>query len=217
MVSTNLFAPISILRCCEFFFHFHQIPSFPLEIANNTRPLNTIVSTINTLTRSTYEQWCFKCKIELGKTLYDLVTGATDPPDENDDEATLSAWEVVNREAMRILIPSIVEPEFQLIRNCDSAAEIWTVLKANFEDTSMLRQCNTFEQLISLKYMQDKTIHDHINAFNKLYQEIKTYKHFKELPDAIWVAPFLRSLPSEYAAFARSYNKELEKTKLNDI
>ena len=94
-------------------------------MANNTRPLNTIVSTINTLTRSTYEQWCFKCKIELGKTLYDLVTGATDPPDENDDEATLSAWEVANREAMRILIPSIVEPEFQLIRNCDSAAETW--------------------------------------------------------------------------------------------
>ena len=142
-------------------------------MANNTRPLNTIVSTINTLTHSTYEQWCFKCKIELGKTLYDLVTGTTDPPDENDDEDTLSAWEVANREAMRILIPSIVEPEFQLIRNCDSAVEIWTVLKANFEDTSMLRQCNTFEQLISLKYMQDKTIHDHINAFNKLYQEIK--------------------------------------------
>src|SRR5436309_10575516 len=90
-------------------------------MANNTRPLNTIVSTINTLTRSTYEQWCFKCKIELGKTLYDLVTGATDPPDENDDEDTLSAWEVANCEAMRILIPSIVEPEFQLIRNCDSA------------------------------------------------------------------------------------------------
>src|SRR5437762_13647024 len=84
----------------------------------------------------------------------------------------------------------------------------------------MLRQCNTFEQLISLKYMQDKTIHDHINAFNKLYQEIKTYKHFNELPDAIWVARvarFLRSLPSEYAAFARSYDKELEKTKLNDV
>lgn len=186
-------------------------------MANNTKPLNTIVSTINTLTRTTYEQWCFKCKIELGKTLYDLVTGVTDPPDENDNEATLSAWEVVNREAMRILIPSIVEPEFQLIRNCDSAAEIWTVLKANFEDVSMLRQCNTFEQLISLKYMPDKTIHDHINSFNKLYQEIKTYKHFKELPDAIWVARFLRSLPPEYSAFARSYDKELEKTKLNDV
>jgi hypothetical protein len=84
----------------------------------STNPaLNTIVSTINTLTRSTYEQWCFKCKIELGKTLYDLVTGETDPPDENDSAETLAAFEV----AMRILIPSIVEPEFQLIRNCETA------------------------------------------------------------------------------------------------
>ena len=77
---------------------------------------------------------------------------------------------------MRILIPSIVEPEFKLIRNCETAAEMWSVLKSNFEDVSMLQQCNTFKQLISLRYLADKTIHDHINAFNKLYQEIKTYK-----------------------------------------
>ena len=81
----------------------------------NARPLNTIVSTINTLTRSTYEQWCFKCKIELGKTLYDIVTGQTDPPDDDDDAATHAQWEIANHEAMRILIPSIIEPEFQLI------------------------------------------------------------------------------------------------------
>src|SRR5205814_6296307 len=62
-----------------------------------------------------------------------------------------------------------------------------------------------------------KSIHDHIAAFNKLYQEIKTFKHFKDLPDAIWVTRFLRSLPTEYSAFARSYDKELATTKLNDV
>jgi len=179
--------------------------------------LNTIVSTINTLTRATYEQWCFKCKIELGRDLYNLVTGVTDPPDENDDEGTIAAWEVLNRSAMRILIPSIVEPEFQLIRNCDSARDIWSTLESNFRDVSMLRQCNTFEQLISLKYQPEKTIHDHITSFNKLYQEIKTFDHFQNLPDAIWVTRFLRSLPSDYAAFARSYDKELATTKLNNV
>src|SRR5277367_1966071 len=81
----------------------------------------------------------------------------------------------------------------------------------------MLRQCNTFEQLISLKYQPEKTIHDHITSFNKLYQEIKTFDHFQNLPDAIWVTRFLRSLPSDYAAFARSYDKELNTTKLNDV
>jgi hypothetical protein len=184
----------------------------------STNPaLNTIVSTINTLTRTTYEQWCFKCKVELGKTLYDLVTGEIDPPDEDDTAETIAAWEVANRSAMRILIPSIIEPEFQLIRNCETARDIWTTLESNFRDISMLRQCNTFEQLISLKYLPEKTIHDHIAAFNKLYQEIKTFNHFKDLPDAIWVTRFLRSLPTEYTAFARSYDKELATTKLNDV
>ena len=135
----------------------------------STNPaLNTIVSTINTLTRTTYEQWCFKCKIELGKHLYDIVTGEIDPPDDDDEPETLAAWEVANRDAMRILIPSIIEPEFQLIRNCDTAYDIWRTLESNFRDVSMLRQCNTFEQLISLKYLPEKSIHDHIAAFNKL-------------------------------------------------
>ena len=118
---------------------------------------------------------------------------------------------------MRLLIPSIIEPEFQLIGNCETARDIWVTLESNFRDVSMLRQCNTFEQLISLKYQPEKTIHDHITAFNKLYQEIKTFDHFKDLPDAIWVTRFLQSLPQEYTAFARSYDKELATTKLNDV
>ena len=130
---------------------------------------------------------------------------------------TVAQWEIANRNAMRILIPSIIEPEFQLIRNCDTARDIWATLESNFRDVSMLRQCNTFEQLISLKYQPEKTIHDHITAFNRLYQEVKTFDHFKDLPDAMWVTRFLRSLPLEYANFARSYDKELATTKLNDV
>jgi hypothetical protein len=136
----------------------------------STNPaLNTIVSTINTLTRTTYEQWCFKYEIELGSLLYDIVTGEIDPPDDNDSPETIAQWEIPSRNVMRILIPSIVEPEFQLIRNCNTARDIWLTLESNFRDVSMLRQRNTFEQLISLKYQPEKTIHDHINSFNKLY------------------------------------------------
>src|SRR5438046_6500212 len=82
---------------------------------------------------------------------------------------------------------------------------------------NIVRQCNTFEQLISIKYQQEKTIHDHITAFNRLYQEVKMFDHFKDLPDAMWVTRFLRSLPLEYANFVKSYDKELTTTKLNDV
>src|SRR5436305_10013686 len=184
-------------------------------MASSSNPaLNTIISTINTLTRATYDQWCFK--VELGPNLFKYVNGTTPrpiPTEEVPATALITTWDKKNREAMRILIPSIVEPEFQLIRNCETANEIWSILEANFKDTSMLRQCNTFEQLISLKYLPEKSIHDHISAFNKLFQEIKTYPNFKDLPDAIWVTRFLRSLPPDYAAFARSYDKELNTTK----
>ena len=76
---------------------------------------------------------------------------------------------------------------------------------------------NPLEQLISLKYQPDKTIHDHISSFNKLYLEIKTFGDLKGIIDAIWITRFSRSLPQEYAAFVRSYDKELDKTKLDDV
>jgi hypothetical protein len=69
----------------------------------------------------------------------------------------------------------------------------------------------------SLKHQPEKTIHDHITAFNRLYQEVKTFDHFKNLLDPMWVTRFLQSLPSEYANFARPYDKELATTKLNDV
>lgn len=159
---------------------------------SSNQALNTIVSTISTFTKATYEQWCFKCKIELGKELYDVVTGVLPPPSEDANETAISTYETKNRQAMRILIPSIVEPEYQLIGNCETARDIWLVLEANFRDISMLRQW---------------TIHDHITAaFNKLYHRIKTFPKFKDLPDAIFVTRSLRSLPSEYATFARFYD-----------
>ena len=152
---------------------------------SNNRTLNTIVSTVNTLTAATYEQWCFKVKLELGPTLYKIVTGEVEQPAPTEKRETIHKWEEANRNAMRILIPSIVDPEFQLVRNCETAREIWMVLEVNFRDVSMLRQCNVFKQLYSLKLAPDKSIHDHITAFNKLYQEIKTYDQFKDLEDAI--------------------------------
>ena len=184
-------------------------------IANSA--LNPTVSTINSLTPTTYERWRFMAKIELGKQRDDLVTGKTKSPGEAADQSQKMQWETLNREAILILIPSIVEPEFQLIRNGETAREIWKTLESNFRDVSTLRQCNTFEQLISLKYQPHKTIHDHISACNKLSLEIKTFDYLKGIPDAIWVNRFLRSLPQEYAAFVRSYERELDKTKLNYV
>ena len=59
------------------------------------------------------------------------------------------------------------------------------IFEFNFRDISILYQCNTFEQFISLKYQSEKIIHDHIIIFNKFYQEIKIFDHFKNLSDTI--------------------------------
>jgi len=55
-----------------------------------------------------------------------------------DNNTEMLEWKVANREVMRILISSIVEPEFQLIQNCETVAKMWSILKSNFKDVSML-------------------------------------------------------------------------------
>lgn len=66
---------------------------------------------------------------------------------------------------------------------------------------------------VTIQVSPEKTIDDRVTAFNKLYQEVRTFDQFK---CPIFIARFLRSLPLDYADFARSYDAELETTKLND-
>ena len=175
-------------------------------------PLNTIVSTINTLTAATYSEWVFKCRFELGKELYSVVTD-TWVPDKPDLDGKV--YDELDRQAMRILVASITQPELGLIQNCSEARQVWKVLEKNFRDRSMLRKCNTMEQIYALRFDHSKTINDHIAAFSKLYQEIKTFE--EKLPEAYFVTRFLRSLPEEYTAFARSYDREIETVQLDNV
>jgi hypothetical protein len=179
-------------------------------------PLNTIISTIPTLTDDTYKQWANKCRVELGILLLPIVEGTWKAaPDNPDTDGTQFAD--LNRHAMRILLASIVEPQYDLIENCTLASEIWRTLEINYKDTSLERISNVVEQIYALEYDHTKTIKDHITAFNKLHKEIKTFDAYKSIPEGIWVSRFLRSLPDEFAMFARSYKKELDKTTLDEL
>ena len=79
---------------------------------------------INILTRIIYEQWCFKCKIESGKYLYDIIIDEIDSSNDDDLAEILVAWEIINRNIMCILILFIIEFEFQLIRNYEMIYDI---------------------------------------------------------------------------------------------
>jgi hypothetical protein len=48
----------------------------------------------------------------------------------------------LNRHAMRILLASIVEPQYDLIENCTLASEIWSILEVNYKDVSLERISN---------------------------------------------------------------------------
>jgi len=98
-------------------------------------------TTFPTLTRKTYDQWCYKMEFELGPELWKLIDGTeTKPvldPLQSDRsvaenlpaieayEKALKEWQTKNRDAMRIILPTIVEPEFSMIHGCQSASAVW--------------------------------------------------------------------------------------------
>jgi len=88
-----------------------------------TNPLiNTTITTINILSRKNYEEWCYKARVELGSELYGFVDGTR--PRLREGEATPAAlrdWEKKDREAKKVLLPTITGAEWQLIRGCETA------------------------------------------------------------------------------------------------
>jgi len=118
---------------------------------------------------------------------------------------------------MRIILPTIVEPEFSMIRGCQSASAVWDTLASNYRDTSLIHQCNILEQFYALRKTSDVSIDAYISKFSKLYEEIKTFTQYIRIHEAFIITRFLRSLPSEFAHFAHSYDHVIKTTKLADV
>ena len=113
-------------------------------------------------------------EFELGPKLWKLIDGTKakpvlDPQQSDPQiaanlpiittyESALEEWHVQNRDAMRIILPTIVEPEFSMIRGCQSAQAVWDTLASNYRDTSLIHQCNVLEQLYALRKTSDVSI-----------------------------------------------------------
>jgi hypothetical protein len=128
-----------------------------------TIPLNTIINTIPTLMDDTYKQWANKCRVELS-ILLPVVEGTWKPTTPDPDGVQFAK---LNRQAMRILLASIVKPQYDLIENCTLASEIWKILGINYKDVSLDHISKFVEQIYALEYDSTKTIKDHITAFNQ--------------------------------------------------
>jgi len=86
--------------------------------------INTTITTINILSRKNYEEWCFKARVELGSELYGYVDGSRPQPGDDATAAQVREWEKKDREAKKILLPTITGAEWQLIRGCETAHEM---------------------------------------------------------------------------------------------
>jgi len=173
-------------------------------------------------------------EFELGPKLWKLIDGSDTYPvldaaaksDPNTPqnvilikvhESALEEWGIQNRDAIRIILPTIVEPEFLMIRGCQSAKAVWDTLASNYRDTSLIHQCNVLEQLYTLRKTSDISIDIYISKFSKLYEEVKTFDIYIQIHEVFIIMQFLRSLPSEFVHFARSYDHVIKMTKLADV
>jgi hypothetical protein len=93
-----------------------------------------------------------KCRVELS-ILLPVVEGTWKPTTPIPDGGQFAK---LNRQAMRILLALIVEPQYDLIENCTLASEIWKVLGINYKDVPLEHISTFVEQICVLEYDSPK-------------------------------------------------------------
>jgi hypothetical protein len=191
------------------------------------------IAAICQLSKETYSQWAYKVKFQLqdaSNVLTDAIpTGIVIQPNGRIKEdptipqavpaATLDLWKVQNKLAMNILLATIKGPEFEWIKEKYTAKEIWAKITKQYGGSSMLYQLDVLECLFQLNFRNanaQKDIEKHLNDFQKLYNEIKTFQGI-QIPEAYYIYRFLQSLPETFNSFSRSYDNIVERFSLPDI
>lgn len=140
--------------------------------------------------------------------IFDVVDGTTDKPTLGSAEygTAIKTWKKADSKARRIISSACKKQAVQII-NCETASEMWEMLKATYERTS---KANTL-YLQQKYYGYAKELGDDVATFlSKLMKIVQQLRDQKEiLSDAMVISKILMSLPSEYNHFHSAWESAL--------
>jgi hypothetical protein len=109
---------------------------------------------LNKLTDPNYLTWATRMTLMLKRVdLWDIVNDTTQP------SATHNAdWIAKNLQAQVELMFHLRDPQVQMVRRCNTSAEIWTLLRSNYHHEDLITQVASLKKLLVSSLAENQEI-----------------------------------------------------------
>lgn len=170
------------------------------------------------LTSENYDSWKLDVEFLLVKEkLWRYVSPGVKPKLNKDqtNAAELEAWDEGDQQARATIGLLITKGQHGLIRNTNTAREVWENAKKKFEKKTLTTKAYLIKRICDLRYSEGADIEEHLQEFEDLFDRLATvgYKFEEELR----VIFILRSLPSSFSALSTALENRSEKELTVDI
>lgn len=111
-------------------------------------------------------------------------------------ESRTDTWKKTERKCKSLLIQCIADTHLEYVKDKSTSYEIWKTLEKLFERKSISSQIYLRKKLLTLKYVENESMQEHILSFDRLLRELRSAG--AKLEDVDAVCHLLLTLPSSY-------------------
>lgn len=129
--------------------------------------------------------------------LWEVISEAKPEDDEIDDE-----WKVADRKARTNIGLFLEESQFKLVKNADSAREMWRALRDHHEKATMSTIVYFLGQLCSANMSEGEDMEVHLSKMEDLFDKLVAAGQTIEEP--LQIAMIFRSVPPSYHTLVQS-------------
>ncbi|MCO5595634.1 hypothetical protein L7F22_049679 [Adiantum nelumboides] len=169
-------------------------------------PASLIPSTIRSyhldkLTGTNYLSWATRVTLLLkGATLWDIVDGTTPKP--GAANRVLADWTAKGLQAQAELMLHLGDRQVQMVRRCQTSAEIWTFLRATYHHKDLITRVTALKKLLTVVLTEQQATPQFVEDWRTLLEN--ALLSGLQLDDSLQSMLLLAALPSSWRPFKAS-------------
>ncbi|KXJ68336.1 hypothetical protein RP20_CCG004166 [Aedes albopictus] len=127
--------------------------------------------------------------------LWEIVSEPKPEPETDD-------WKKRDRKARANIGLFIEESQFKLVKDAQSASEMWSALKQHHEKATMSTVVHYLSQLCAVNMSEGGNMDNHLNGIEEIFDKLAAAG--QNLDESLKIAMIFRSVPSSYRSLVQS-------------
>lgn len=130
---------------------------------------------VEKLDGTNFYDWKFNMRLVLeGRHVWGIVNGDLQRPTDEQREEQIK-FDIADREAKAAIGLLIEQSQQELIRNCNTAREMWSALTAYFERGNAQSKTFSGRKLRTLRYEKGEDLEDHLKKISEIKEKLSAF------------------------------------------